>query len=85
MPAYIIARAEVVDPEGMRTYRDQVPAAMSKHGGRFLVRGPSQVLEGDDDAVTPWLWNFLTWIAYRPSGTTPNIRRFAPCGKTIRA
>ena len=26
-----------------------MPAALSKFGGRFLVRGPSQVLEGDDE------------------------------------
>lgn len=49
MPAYIIARAKVSDPEGMQTYRDQVPVALAKCGGRFLVRSPSEVLEGDDD------------------------------------
>lgn len=49
MPAYIVARAEVFDAEGMQKYRDQVPAAAAKFGGRFLVRGPSDVLEGDDD------------------------------------
>jgi uncharacterized protein (DUF1330 family) len=49
MPAYMIARAAVFDAEGMQKYRDQVPAAAAKYGGRFLVRAPSIVLEGDDD------------------------------------
>jgi uncharacterized protein (DUF1330 family) len=49
MPAYIIARAAVSDPVGMQAYRDQVPGVVAKYGGRFLVRGPSEVLEGDDD------------------------------------
>ncbi len=49
MTAYIIARAEVFDLEGMQQYREKVPAAAAKYGGRFLVRGPSKVLEGDDD------------------------------------
>ena len=49
MSAYIIARAEVFDAEGMQIYRNQVPAVIAQYGGRFLVRGPSKVLEGDDD------------------------------------
>lgn len=49
MSAYIVVRASVFDAEGMKGYRDQVPAVVAKYGGRFLVRGPSAVLEGDDD------------------------------------
>ena len=49
MSAYIIVRVEVFDADGMQVYRGQVPDAVAKYGGRFLVRGPSTVLEGDDD------------------------------------
>ena len=49
MSAYIVVRAAVHDAEGMEVYRDQVPDIVKKYGGRFLVRGPAMVLEGDDD------------------------------------
>ena len=50
MPAYIVTRADSFDPEGMKTYRDQAPDVIAKYGGKFVVRGPAElVLEGDDD------------------------------------
>ncbi len=48
MPAYIIARIEVTDPDDYATYAGQTVALAERHGGRFLVKGGAQtVLEGN--------------------------------------
>lgn len=48
MAAYIYADVEVTDPAAYETYREQVPALIAAHGGRYLVRGGAvEVLEGD--------------------------------------
>jgi uncharacterized protein (DUF1330 family) len=48
MPAYIIVDIEVTDPAKYEEYRKVAPAAIAKHGGRYLARGgQSAVLEGD--------------------------------------
>jgi len=48
MPAYIHADLEVTDPVAYETYRQQVPALIAAHGGRYLVRGGAmEVLEGE--------------------------------------
>jgi uncharacterized protein (DUF1330 family) len=39
MPAYWLARSHVTDPDTYKKYTDQVPAIVSKHGGRILARG----------------------------------------------
>jgi|SRR5690242_19345577 uncharacterized protein (DUF1330 family) len=47
MTAYVIAEMEVSDPEAYRKYMALTPAAIARHGGRFLVRGgPGEALEG---------------------------------------
>ncbi len=47
MPAYIIGRIEITDPETYRKYVEAVSDVVARHGGRYLVRGGwSQVLEG---------------------------------------
>ncbi|HXK26005.1 MAG TPA: DUF1330 domain-containing protein [Myxococcota bacterium] len=50
MPAYVIVRAEVTDPERFKRYQQLATASVEKFGGRFLVRGGSMVtLEGSWD------------------------------------
>ena len=39
MAAYWIARSHVTDPVTYKKYTDQVPAIVSRHGGRVLARG----------------------------------------------
>jgi uncharacterized protein (DUF1330 family) len=47
MAAYIHAEIEVTDPVAYETYRQQVPALIAAHGGRYLVRGgATELLEG---------------------------------------
>lgn len=46
--AYWIARVTVTDPEQYKGYVDLAPAALIKHGGRFLARGGRhEQLEGE--------------------------------------
>lgn len=48
MAAYIYADIDVTDLATFETYRQQVPALIAAHGGRYLVRGGAvEVLEGD--------------------------------------
>ena len=50
MPAYIIARVEVTDRELYREYTKATPEAITKYGGRFIVRGGRIVtLEGEPE------------------------------------
>jgi uncharacterized protein (DUF1330 family) len=51
MPAYIIGRIEVTDPETYQTYASQTVALAEAAGGRFLVKGgPITRLEGEGPA-----------------------------------
>lgn len=48
MAAYIVANVEVSDRVAYEEYRQQVPAVIAAHGGRFLARGgAAEVLEGE--------------------------------------
>jgi len=50
MPAYIIARVDVTDPEKYKGYTALTPGAIAAHGGRFVVRGGElTTLEGADE------------------------------------
>jgi uncharacterized protein (DUF1330 family) len=47
MTAYVIGEIEVTDPASYEEYRKQVLATVTKHGGRFVVRGGKvEPLEG---------------------------------------
>ena len=47
MPAYLIVTIEVHNDDAYQAYREQVPALVGKHGGRFIVRaGASDIVEG---------------------------------------
>ena len=49
MPAYWIARAKVDDPAMYKKYTDQVPAIVSRFGGKILARGGRyQIMEGPE-------------------------------------
>jgi len=47
MSVYMVAMVRVHDPETYKQYTARTPALISKHGGRFLVRGGEvETLEG---------------------------------------
>ena len=48
MPAYIVVNCEVTDPVKYDQYKALAPAAIARHGGRYLARGgATAILEGD--------------------------------------
>jgi uncharacterized protein (DUF1330 family) len=48
MSAYLIVDIDIRDAAGLEEYRKQVPATITKYGGRFIVRGGKfEQLEGD--------------------------------------
>jgi uncharacterized protein (DUF1330 family) len=50
MPAYLIARITVTDPEQYEHYKALAPAAIAKYGGKYLARGgATETLEGDTE------------------------------------
>ena len=66
MPAYIIADVTVTDPATMDEYRKQVPATVTKYGGRFLVRGGAhQTVEGEWKPTRLVILEFPTMDAAR--------------------
>ncbi len=46
MSAYILLEIEVHDPEAYRAYAARTPELVARFGGRFLVRGDAEALEG---------------------------------------
>jgi uncharacterized protein (DUF1330 family) len=48
MPAYVVAYADIHDPDAYAHYREAAGESIAAHGGRFLARGGDiEVLEGD--------------------------------------
>lgn len=39
MAGYIIARIDMINPEGMKAYQEAVAPAVAAAGGKYLVRG----------------------------------------------
>ena len=48
MATYVIGDIEVHDPAVYEKYRQQVPATIAAHGGRYLVRGGATTTLGGD-------------------------------------
>jgi uncharacterized protein (DUF1330 family) len=50
MPAYLIAKIEVTDPEQYKKYIAVTPGILAKFGGRFIARaGETITLEGPEE------------------------------------
>ncbi|HKK30148.1 MAG TPA: DUF1330 domain-containing protein [Alphaproteobacteria bacterium] len=50
MPAYVIARVSVTDPDQYAKYRAVTPGAVAEFGGKFIVRGGEmETLEGTEE------------------------------------
>ncbi|HEY0159452.1 MAG TPA: DUF1330 domain-containing protein [Thermoanaerobaculia bacterium] len=47
MPAYVVSRVKILDPEGMQHYVSEAPATVAAFGGHYHFRGSNvQPLEG---------------------------------------
>jgi uncharacterized protein (DUF1330 family) len=52
MPAYVIARINVTDPEPYEKYKALAPIAIKKYGGEYLTRGGAMTtLEGPEETL----------------------------------
>ena len=48
MSGYVVIDTETIDEEAYAEFREQILAALTSHGGRFIVRGGhSETVEGD--------------------------------------
>ena len=48
MSAYVVVEVDVTNPEGYAEYAPMATESVTKHGGRFLVRGgKTEQLEGE--------------------------------------
>ena len=51
MPAYFIVDLEITDPAGFEEYRQLVPATIQQYGGRYVVRGGTDLLDNRSLAI----------------------------------
>ena len=50
MPAYVIGQMQIHNRDWMEEYFGQIPEVVSRHAGRFMVRGGDpERLEGESD------------------------------------
>jgi uncharacterized protein (DUF1330 family) len=76
MPAYLIARIRVTDPEKYRGYMALSPAAIERHGGRFLARGGEvATLEGEPEERRVVIVEFPSLEAARTFYDSPEYRK----------
>lgn len=90
MAAYLYGNIEIHDPVLYEQYRAIVPAMISAHGGRYLVRGGAvDVLEGDDKVSRQVILEFpdmdsLRAFYYSPEYTSAKgIRQKAATGTLV--
>lgn len=75
MAAYLYADVKVTDPSAFETYRQQVPALIAAHGGRYLVRGGAvEALEGDRVPGRQILLEFPDMAHLKAFYTSPQYR-----------
>ena len=82
MPAYLICRIHITDSKRYDEYKKLTPAAIAKHGGRFLVRGgPVTTLEGPDEPDRVVVIEFPTLDRAKAFWTSPDYA----AAKALRA
>ncbi len=72
MAAYLHAQIQVHDNAAYEKYRQQVPAMIAAHGGRYLVRGGAVApLEGSPQTARQVILEFPTMAALRAFYDSP--------------
>lgn len=75
MAAYLHADIEVTDPAAYEVYRQQVPALIAAHGGRYLVRGGAvELLEGERSPRRQVILEFPDMTHLKAFYTSPEYR-----------
>jgi uncharacterized protein (DUF1330 family) len=90
MPAFVIADITIEDAARYADYRAQVPATVTKHGGRFIVRGGAhERLEGDWQPGRLVVIEFpdmaaaRAWYASQEYGPLIRLRQSASTGSVL--
>ncbi|TAK82171.1 MAG: DUF1330 domain-containing protein [Betaproteobacteria bacterium] len=90
MAAYVFGEIEVTDPALYEEYRKQVPAVVTKYGGRFIVRGgKAEPLEGGWSPKRfvalefPSMEQALKWYRSEEYAPLIRLRQTASRGKLI--
>ncbi len=79
MAAYLIGDLEVSDAQAYEEYRQQVPAVIAAHGGRYLVRGGAvERLEGDVAPHRVVVLEFADMAKLKAFYESPEYRRLLP-------
>ncbi len=79
MPAYIHADVNVTDTATYEAYRQQVPAIIAAHGGRYLVRGGAvEVLEGQRSPQRQVILEFPDMAHLKAFYQSPEYQRLIP-------
>lgn len=75
MPAYLIVYIEITDAEKIKQYQAATPAAIAKHGGRFVVRGGAKVtVEGPEEKRRVVVVEFPTMAQAQKFWDSPEYR-----------
>ncbi|MBO0334409.1 DUF1330 domain-containing protein [Sneathiella sp. CAU 1612] len=76
MPAYMIARIDVTDPEQYEVYKSLAPIAIKKYGGRYLTRGGAmETLEGPTETRRMVLLEYPDMAAAKAFYDSPEYRK----------
>ncbi|MDF2366490.1 DUF1330 domain-containing protein [Sneathiella sp.] len=76
MPAYMIARIDVTDPEQYEVYKSLAPIAIKKYGGRYLTRGgPMETLEGPAETRRVVIVEYPDMAAAKAFYDSPEYRK----------
>ena len=76
---YLVATLDLHNPNAYGPYRDQVPALIERHGGRYLVRGGAvEALEGQTDFSRVVVVEFPSVEAVKAFYNDPDYQRIIP-------
>ncbi|TNE34914.1 MAG: DUF1330 domain-containing protein [Alphaproteobacteria bacterium] len=76
MPAYMLARINVTDPEQYEVYKSLAPIAIKKYGGRYLTRGGAmETLEGPEETLRVVLLEYPDMATARAFYDSPEYRK----------
>lgn len=82
MPAYIIGRVTITDPDRYSQYMQATPEVIAKFGGKFIVRGGDKViLEGEDESARIVILEFPSMERAQSFFSSPEYQR----AKSLRA
>ena len=82
MPAYLVVRVDITDPDKYREYMRHTPRIIAEHGGRFIARSANPVtLEGPSVAQRVVVIEFPSLQHAKAFYDSPDYRR----ARNIRA